>query len=116
MSLATAIKPTVTNTLTITAHHQSMNGNDILVLAMEDYDDHDIEAFILNTLGDIAHHIVRNFPNERVPASWDFRLGAGGAEDAETLFAQEIEGWGVSYSQLCEAGNALNSAFESLNS
>lgn len=113
--MSNAIKPTVADTLRITAIKQSNEGNDILMLAMEDFDMHDIEASILSTLGDIANTIARVFPEEIIPASWGFRCGAGGAEDAETLFAQEIESWGVTFFQLREAGNALNQAFETLN-
>lgn len=112
----TIVKSNVQNDLTVISHNQSMNGNDILIFAMEDFDSHDIEAFILSTLGDIAHHIARNYPNEIIPASWGFSTGAGGAEDAETLFAKEIEEWGVDFFQLREAGNALNHAFDTLNS
>lgn len=114
--MSLVIKPTVQNTLIITARQQSMNGNDILGFAMEDFDMHDIEAFILSTLGDIAHTIARNFPDEIIPASWGFSCGAGGPEDAETSFAQEIESWNMDFFQLREAGNALNKAFDDLNS
>lgn len=109
-------KSNVQDYLTIMSVKQSMDGNDVLMLAMEDFDAHDIEASILNTLGDIAHSIARNFPEEIIPASWGFSTGAGGAEEAETLFAQEIDAMGVSFHQLREAGNALNEAFDSLNS